>query len=455
MENKFIENKIKSTFNSYQPELDNDAIWKDIEPHLTKKKDRKYFILWFFFFGLAIGLWFFYQGNQSILEMNNPKLAEKVEPVSPKDLAKSNVDKKESTPTILKKDLETSPIQNVSFVFTEKSTIKVKSTTVENSKFLPQDQNLYSEVKNSKVILPDWNTSIINTKSIPFRGLEMVAFNYLNQIDKDKITKERKNIKVKRKRIKPQRRNGWSVVVQSTIAPIFPIKLWNGKTSNSDAYLNRRKETESQLEAFGVNLNFQIQNKRGFVITTGLEYQQFNEKFEQKEISENIETISGIVGVVENGAGEIIRSINGPQVVTTTIEKRKRQFNNYRFLNMPIGIGRAWKKKKTFYKISGGIQYNLLFTFSGDILSPSNDVTFTGDFKSNIGLGIWFAGEYSRKINDRLKWVVAPKIQLPFNSITADNYELNQRYVPISLNVGVNYLLNPKKKKNQINRHKK
>jgi len=142
------------------------------------------------------------------------------------------------------------------------------------------------------------------------------------------------------------------------------------------------------------------------------------------------------------------------ETLTTNIEERRRRFNNYRFVNLPIGIGRAWSKDKWFYKLSAGIQYNMLFRFSGEIRNPDNDRTFNGDFKNKIGYGLWLSSEYSQAINERLKWVIAPKIQIPFQSITADNYELNQRYYPISLNLGINYLLNPEKKKNPINRHK-
>ena len=188
---------------------------------------------------------------------------------------------------------------------------------------------------------------------------------------------------------------------------------------------------------------------------SGLEYQQFNEKFDQRIFSERTEIVNGPIIIFENANGEVIETINGTRVVTTNIEQRRQRFNNYRFSNVPFGIGRAWKNGKTFYKFSGGLTYNMVFSFSGEILSPSTDRTFNGDFKNKVGFGLWMAGEYSRAVNDRLKWVVAPKIQLPFQSITADNYELNQRYFPISLNIGINYLLNPEEKKNPINQNRK
>ena len=41
--NKF-EEQIKSIFEHYRPETDNDAIWKNIEPKLKKKEKRRGFV---------------------------------------------------------------------------------------------------------------------------------------------------------------------------------------------------------------------------------------------------------------------------------------------------------------------------------------------------------------------------------------------------------------------------
>lgn len=49
-----FEHKAKNLFEHYQPESENDQIWNHIEPHLKKKKKRR-FIIWFFV-GAGLGL---------------------------------------------------------------------------------------------------------------------------------------------------------------------------------------------------------------------------------------------------------------------------------------------------------------------------------------------------------------------------------------------------------------
>ena len=452
MENKFLEDKIKSTFDSYQPELDNDAIWTEIEPHLIKKKDRNYIIFWFLLGGIALGLWWLNQDHPAALEKADLILTENVESIPSEAITPQNHVSNELTPVVAEKESNNSISKKEKISLAKK--YRKQKPSIQATEILPKGILNPIPNKNQKPLVPlfDWNTNFVAAQSLPFNGLERAPTNYLDKIDTKELKDEYER---KWKKIKPQRNNRWDIIFQSTIAPILPIRSLNRKTTGRISYLERRKETESQLEGFGININFQVQNKRGFVIMSGLEYQQFNEKFDQRIFSERTEIVNGPIIIFENANGEVIETINGTRVVTTNIEQRRRRFNNYRFINVPFGIGRAWKNGKTFYKFSGGLTYNMVFSFSGEILSPSTDRTFNGDFKNKVGFGLWMAGEYSRAVNDRLKWVVAPKIQLPFQSITADNYELNQRYFPISLNIGINYLLNPEEKKNPINQNRK
>ncbi len=454
MENKIFENNIKSTFDSYQPALDNDAIWDKIEPHLNKKKDRKYIIFWFFLIGSAIGLWFFNTEENSVIKGSHISLTEKVEQNNPRNLNLPKLNETTSKSVIAEKSINSKNNKTSILSVVENKKNLITKTPVDRLPISHIDhKNALTYVEKEKVETKSMNLNLdlINVYSLIFNGLENTS-DYFNQIVENKKSKDLRETTLS---IKPLRNNRWDFIFQSTVAPIFPVKILSKKGGVGDFHLKERKDTESQLEGFGINLNFQAKSKRGLVFTTGIEYQQFNEKYDLKESSVREETTIGEIIIVENANGEVIRTVNGPVQLTTIIDTRKRRFNNYRFVNFPIGIGRAWKKNNTFYKLFGGIQYNALFRFSGKIASPVSDLTYNGDFKRKIGYGVWISGEYGWEINERLKWVVAPKIQIPFQSITADNYNLNQRYYPISLNIGINYLLNPQKKHSPINRHRK
>ena len=55
--NKQSDKNIKGMFENYQPEIDTNAVWENIEPKLKKKKNRR-FILFFLLFGAGMLAWF-------------------------------------------------------------------------------------------------------------------------------------------------------------------------------------------------------------------------------------------------------------------------------------------------------------------------------------------------------------------------------------------------------------
>jgi len=164
MENKFIENNIKSTFDSYQPELDNDAIWEEIEPHLNKKKDRKYFIFWFLLVGLAIGFWFYNNDSHSIIEEDNLVLTENKTPIAAKELIQPNMEKNESAPIANDSKTKVNTVKKQSENFVKRKSVTPISIIQKNESSLINQSSL-TEIKKNKVSLPNWNTDLINAKS--------------------------------------------------------------------------------------------------------------------------------------------------------------------------------------------------------------------------------------------------------------------------------------------------
>ena len=203
-----------------------------------------------------------------------------------------------------------------------------------------------------------------------------------------------------------------------------------------------------------------MQHKRGLLFIAGLEYQQFNERFAQNTTTVREETVIGVIAVVENADGEVIETIMGPKVITTTVETEFKIHNNYRFWNIPIGVGMAWHNRGVTYKSMGGLQYNLGFRFSGTLLDndlalvaiKKSDDRYATFFQKRMGMGLWLAAEYNRPLSKRMFLSIGPKVQIPLSTLTVDDYVLSQRYVPISLNLGINYLLNPKKPKRRKRR---
>jgi len=239
-------------------------------------------------------------------------------------------------------------------------------------------------------------------------------------------------------------------------------------TNRDEVFTNFRKDSEKGVGGFTISSNFIAQSPRGLVLSGGLEYIEFRERFRYETMEEVTQTSVGTVAVVENVQGDIIETIRGPVTTTTTTTRKVRHTNKYRYFSAPLGIGKAWRNRKNYWRVYGGLDFNLAFSFNGKIFTESfttnapirelsrgqNSTFYDNFYRRKVGIGLWFSTEYSRPITNQLSWMIAPRIKLPLSSITVPDYEINQRYVPISVQMGINYLINPPKKKKTKRRKK-
>ena len=278
-----------------------------------------------------------------------------------------------------------------------------------------------------------------------------------NRKNKEKERKEKlKRDKAKKIALKSsKRKHTWSI--QPTIAAIVPLRILGTNASSSElAYRNQRRETETQLEAYSVGFNVQAQTRRDIIFTIGLGMQRLNSRygFESTTVVEEIS--EGIISVTEDAQGQIIDTQFALKEKTITTREIVRHFNTHTFINVPIGIGKAWHNRKYDFRFMTGVDINLYHNFTGSISGPDgNDLDFGRNrsflfnqvFKRQTGFGIWAATEFQKPINNRVNLSIAPRIQLPLTAITQDEYALSQRFINFSLTLGANILINPPKKK--------
>jgi len=441
-----IEKNLRKAFENYQPDLDNDEIWDNIEPHLKKKKKRRFIWLWFLLGAIGLGSLFVNkdrfnssesQGNKQLSEIKSNK-KQKIKASNEKEICLEDAENL----AILTED-KTTEVQSVKrekvlhgkddrFVANDFEEFKVADVGVIIAKELIPDNN---QVEDSEEIVETYNEGI-SQQNNKEESIAIITQDdeknkekkdkYVKKTKKDKKKKKKKPAKKKKKKSKKKQRNPWQNYAQFTTGFVLPAKVLQSVAGGVGiGVLDKRRETESFVDAFAFNFNIQSVHKRGFVVQSGLEYLQIDEKLYFKEVEEMERMETGTIGIVENERGEVIDMITGEKLIKTTEIREVKEYNNYRFVNIPVGIGRSWKNRRNYYKFIGGLEYNVFFNYDGKMF-VSQDVISSGagNFVESPGLGLWFSGEYKHSINDRLSWVLAPKIRVPFN-----------------------YFINPKKKK--------
>jgi len=181
-----------------------------------------------------------------------------------------------------------------------------------------------------------------------------------------------------------------------------------------------------------------------------LQYQQLHEQLIRQETISESEVQEVLETVTEDATGKIISSTSSIQLVTTTTTYNQQFYSNYRFINIPIGVGYAFKYGKSRFKLLGGADLNTYFKFTGSMFDRQlNIVKMTSKhrnaygeiFENTVGLGIWASLEWHKPISEKLSLVIAPGIQAPLGSITTNSeyWPYSHKLTKLKLGVGMNY----------------
>ncbi len=254
--------------------------------------------------------------------------------------------------------------------------------------------------------------------------------------------------KSKKVRLRRSRRKV-TYYAQPSLSYILPISSLNLRDAELNNALQILKDTETQLEAFGVGFNVYRQSRNGFIIVAGIEYQRLNRRVNLVNETEQVEIRQGVVTITEDSQGQIIDQELGPkEIVRRTIEEQ-RIYNHHIFVNIPVGVGKVWENRKYDFKLLGGLDFNIYHNFKGTIKDTNRDISIlrrTSDsyervFNKKTGVGIWLSSEFAKPINEKTLLWIAPRIQIPFSDVNLSEYALKQKYFNFNLSIGVSLML--------------
>ena len=463
MELRHFEQRIKNLFGSYRPEVDTDAIWENIEPHLKKKKKRRGFIWFFAGFGIAL-LMLFINNDQRSKGIQAPEVALDIK----KNTEKSSIQKQGSRD----KQYEVSVQAPQPF--------RTKPSAISIDEYLPANRPATGMVSAPEKLEPAGPVATQQTEKqyattefyltlLPLIRNEGVAS--LDSVPKSKVLPIQEEEKKERlfsmedpnddsakKRRKKHQKLKLQHEFSVSAGPGLGISHF-GKGQATTEHLNGRKETEHILESYTGSMFYSVATQKGFVIKTGLQYRQINEKFHLDYIQQEVEYINGVLTRTVDQAGNLISQTTGNKPVIKTTVYSNTAFNHYYFLNVPFGIGRRVADRRTRREFSGGLDVNLFFRAHATIYNADNEPTtyrhggsgYEDVFRHKTGWGIWGAYAYEWKMSDRLYWQLSGSLQIPFHPVSNTNNTVAQQYINLGAQIGGIYRLSkPKKSKSGI-----
>ncbi len=492
-----FENKIKDELSGHRSEVDIDALWSTIEPEVdainkTKQK-RRFGIIWFLFAGallLGSGAAFYFLNNdeaknatvisENVLDdkTENEKNSESnanantetktIEKISNKK--EPNLEKNDQNNTAKNSGLNKAPenyidlksnkklINKNSVAKENKEKIKsiLKDKPVANAGSINDDQisdleKLASDQSFENIVTTDANGQTLSQ----YRSSELIekigtlglppfkTTSNLPQVQilplREKSSKSTTSIILSDDKRHPMGKKDFRFSIGANAGISYATRKLSTNIDSVNALIELREETEKQLETSHFGLQLNLRHKTGFEISSGLQYTRIVEYFEYfKNITET-DSVLGIKYFAVNPNNDTF-AVTGMVPHTKTIDIRKRYYNRYTMLDIPLMVGYFKENDNWSYGAQAGVFANISLKTEGQFL---NDATTTIDikdlFESNVGLSYYLGISAGYQLNNNIEVGISPYFRYFPKNFAKDNYSISQKYTLFGLDVRFRY----------------
>ncbi len=503
MDQDGLDKFIKDQVEQHKTNTDADLLWQKIQAKqdAKKKKKRRFFIFWLFGgLGLFLGLALLYifqfsdrensrqEGNlqtetnttemtSSVVKKqeNEANLTEQnIDEQASSLTTKTNIEKESNSQQIL--DATTVKAKGASGLLTNKNTsntdfdkaqtpIFTKNSSATNtnppapidntnqlSKTIDNPNDLLTDSKDEKT--EDTNikdkdeegdildNSISDVSPEP-NGEELLISDSTAVSEIEEIIEETTKEEDSREEQDDSKEKQWYF---SNGITFFYGKTFRTLSSSTNLeYLQTRANTETPLDAIRGNLDFMMQNSKGFYMKAGLEFEQINERLDAYIERDSVQVEDNqVLALVYAMNGSASQRLGNGEVVTT-YWSQKTIYNRYRSIDIPVLIGYNVRKedKKLGWFVEGGASVNLWFAGKGQIFDSNNNLISLEDnpelFKSQTGISLLANAGLTYQVSNKFSIWASPSIKYRLASIASDENSLEQKYLNAGLNLGIRY----------------
>lgn len=224
--------------------------------------------------------------------------------------------------------------------------------------------------------------------------------------------------------------------LEALSGPAYAKQKLSTRTSQSNAHLQKRKDSESPSLSYTAGLRLAATSHSGLGLKTGLVYSQINEKFEYL-VGSRLETIT-----IRDPNGNIIRiDTNYIEAYTAT------QKNKLKFLEVPLLVGFETKVGKFRVGVNAGAYLQLIFDAKGQIFSPATERPTDFGQRGDQGVlpifdkrasAAWYIGaSIAYNLHSRYSIIAEPYFKTFPRALSVPEYDLQQNYWTIGMQLGL------------------
>ena len=216
--------------------------------------------------------------------------------------------------------------------------------------------------------------------------------------------------------------------------------------SASQQYLNKKDSSEQMQLSYTAGFRLVKPITEDFVIKTGLQYSQINQKYAYRTENEIKTTTVVTVRTIIRAPGDTI-VVADTSVLQTIGYKNNTVKNRFRSFDIPVLLGYQFGQGDLTFGINAGVIFNVSSWYEGVRLDSSLSVVPLNKnnnpiYKSSLGLGLYAGFSINKQINDDLHIFFEPYFRYNLSNMTTAQSTYNQKFSVGGLSIGLRYNLN-------------
>lgn len=229
------------------------------------------------------------------------------------------------------------------------------------------------------------------------------------------------------------------------VSPDMAFKSIENKTATQQ-YLQKKDSSESMRIGYTAGVRLVKPITDNFLIKTGIQYTQINEKFTYRTEDEVRTTTVISVRTIIRGPGDTLR-IADTSTVQQTGFKTNAIKNRYRSFDIPVTVGYEFGNENLRFGVNAGVIFNISSWYQGVILDSSLSAIPISKgnnaiYKSNIGLGLYGGFSVLKKLGEDTQIFFEPYFRYNLSGITNGQASYQQRFSLGGIAIGLRYNLN-------------
>lgn len=472
--------------------VDAEALWNNVLPHVQTGNNRRRGLIWFFFVGVLVafaGIYALTNGENSnpkndatalstinltqedneaksvekelattsTQEIEKPNPAKTTQTINTKSTAnkagegqqKNNFQQKKYKATSLVRPLarevaifENAPVENVPVANATNETPLLSEEDAEVATSDLESNNHPFEIgepnENKEVIPADTTATILAAEGKV--ALEMESANEPTlKILEDAAEDNEDDFRPRNKLLRIK----FGVGVYGGLGSSF--SSLKTKDPLDDEYLQMRLQTEEQLETIRMGLELIAKSELGLYFKTGVQFSRIARKFTFRSDIVTVDSIHGVTQIYVNTNTNDSIFIYGQIPVTTTTSYNKETYNNFNMLDIPLLVGYTHNHENWSFGVEGGALINISTKTKGEIFDRNNEIYDIKEdpnewYKSNVGVSFTASVYAAYHLSDNLQIYLAPTVRMESIFSTAAN-PIAQKHGELGINVGARYFI--------------